>query len=358
VKSFLSLLIILLILVGTAVTMSKLVINKIITDLNAPVVSSATPTPEPPAVITKKPSSSLFVPYWTVPVSFENETYDQLIYFGISIGKEGINTEEAGYNNLSKFQKATVGRETLLTLRMLDSVLNFKVLDDKNLQQKVIKETLALKDQYGFDGIVLDLEISALPLPKTIEKISGFIKAFYQEAHKQNTYFAVAMYGDTFYRVRPFDAPTIAKYSDQVMIMAYDFHKARGNPGPNFPLRGKETFGYDFMTMIDSFLSFFPAEKITVISGLYGYDWIVDGSNVTVGTAKPLTLHQIRKRVDNCVSCTIVRDKKAEETKIEYEENGEKHIIWFEDHESVKKKQEYLKSKGINSFSSWAYTYF
>jgi spore germination protein len=114
--------------------------------------------------------------------------------------------------------------------------------------------------------------------------------------------------------------------------------------------------------LTDDFLKLIPSDKITIIFGLFGYDWQVDDKGNATQPAQALTLLQIKQKfIDQCAfsECAWKKDKDSAETTVSYTDNdGKKHIIWFEDMESVKQKQEFLKTKGINSFSYWAYSYF
>jgi len=114
--------------------------------------------------------------------------------------------------------------------------------------------------------------------------------------------------------------------------------------------------------MTDDFLRVMKAEKVTVIFGIFGYDWEVSEKGQALQQAKALTFSQIKQKfIDKCefAKCVVVRDKEAGETQISYTDKGNKdHIVWFEDMESIKQKKEYLQQRGINSFSYWAYSYF
>lgn len=339
--------------------------NKVKEDIAQPVHSTLSPTLSPTLSVRKNATerTSLFVPYWTLPKrAIDEENIDQLIYFGITPDKEGINTNDAGYINLSKFSRVANGADSLLTLRMLDSTTNLAILKDTKLAQQVISQTITTAKQNDFSGIVLDLELSALPFDSTITRINNFIAEMHKQAKSSNLSFSVLLYGDTFFRIRPFDVKTIAKNTDRVMVMAYDFHKARGNPGPNFPLDGRESYGYDFKKMVDDYLRFVPAEKLTVVFGLFGYNWMVDEKQKTVGTGESISYSKIQADfLTDCQykDCFVSRDSTSEETKIAYTDKDDKpHIVWFEDPVSVKKKQEYLKIRGINSYSIWAYSYY
>lgn len=348
-------------LVALSVNIAK---NKVRQDLRKTAVFSASPTltPQLDLKATGKGSKSIFVPYWTlgrVPIAKE---YTQVIYFGITPTLTGINTSDPGFTSLETFKEEAGDREKFLTLRMLENSNNFKIIESKSIRSKVIKETLQLAKDEGFDGVLLDLEVSVIPFESVTKNIATFIEEFASAARKQNLKFTIAIYGDTYYRLRPFDVRTIGKNADMVMIMAYDFHKARSNPGPDFPLRGKEKYGYDFQTMISNFTKDVPSEKIAVIFGLFGYDWPVDESGKGTETATPLSYYEISEKfLKSCTEkdCVITRDPVSSETIITYTDaENKKHVVWFEDPVSVKQKEEYLKKRGINNISFWSHSYF
>lgn len=303
-----------------------------------------------------KETKLLFVPYWgqtqeRIPDSFGEE----LVYFGIAPGSDGIDKEEPGYMGLARFEAISEGRDTLLTLRMIDQNMSFPILKDKPRQKKIIDESIAIAKQYNFEGIVLDLEISSLPFASVTEQMNSFVEEFSKAAKKENLTFSMMFFGDTFFKLRPYDVTVLRQYLDIVFVMAYDFHKANANPGPNFPFP-------DFTLMVQDFLNIVPKEKLVIVFGMFGYDWEIDEHNKSVEQARAVTLTVAKKQfLDQCIfrNCKVLRDEKSKETTVTYiDKNGDKHIVWFEDEESVAKKTEFLKEKGINSVGFWAYSYF
>lgn len=318
-------------------------------------------------------SKSIFVPYWSLDSdSLDISQYDSLIYFGIAPNYEGINKQDAGYNGLPAFAKASAGKEKFLTLRMIDDEINIFVLENKVVQKKIIDETLDISKENKFAGVVLDFEIVNYLNPDLTRKINDFVQQFYSEINKNYRKFFITIYGDTFFRKRPYDLSFLAKNSDGIMVMAYDLHKSRGEPGPNFPYDSGAKYQYNFKTMISDFLRFVPEEKMTVIFGMFGYDWLVDEKKRPIRQAEALSLNEIEKKfIEKCEfkNCVIKRDNISKETEINYvvssttpdEENIYRidyHIVWFEDEESVKIKTEYLQEQGIANISYWAQGYF
>ncbi|HUQ85594.1 MAG TPA: glycosyl hydrolase family 18 protein [Candidatus Limnocylindrales bacterium] len=346
----------------------KVVRQNVKNDLAAP-VSLPSPTPIQTSIKNVKGvrsadiKKSIFVPYWGLNGEDIEDKYDSYLYFGVVPTRSGINKKEAGYIGIDKFLKVTPkSSEKKLVIRMLDPDITFPVLKDTAAQKVVIRDSLRIAIEHGFSGVVLDLEVSAVPFDSLIKQINEFSKLFYEESKDKDLGFAIMFYGDTFYRIRPFDIKALSANADEFLIMSYDFSKSRGNPGPNFPLRGKEVYGYDMTTMIDDFSRYLPDEKTTIVFGLYGYDWEVDDKGNAVGTGEAKSYQKISKEfLGKCEykECSVKSKNDSRETEIRYTDSeNKKHIVWFEDMESVSAKQNFLKAKGISNFSFWAYSYF
>lgn len=200
------------------------------------VVNAPTPTPRQPAEKTETQKTYLFVPYWSLTNTEIIESDQQiLVYFGVAADEAGLRRNEDGYKKLLAFSESAGDKDKLLTIRMLDSDANFTILKNKIMQQKIIDQSIELAKRDGYGGIVMNLELSALPFESLTKQISEFNDLFYQQVKEESLQYFVTTYGDSFYRVRPFDIKQLSRNSDGIFIMAYDFHKARGNPGPNFP---------------------------------------------------------------------------------------------------------------------------
>jgi spore germination protein YaaH len=118
--------------------------------------------------------------------------------------------------------------------------------------------------------------------------------------------------------------------------------------------------------MINHYLTIVPADKLTIVFGMFGYDWITDIKGQTSGTATSISLNEIlQKYIYKCdwENCVFKRDPEAAQAKIDYVDSSSAsyliyHTIWFEDQKSVDQKKAFLKQKGIGSVAYWAYGYF
>ncbi len=306
-------------------------------------------------------SKSVFVPYWNIDDTENLAEYDSVIYFGISVNENGVNREDQGFANLQKFVDSTNDSKQYLTVRMLNTETNLAILESNEAQKQVIADVISVANEYGFEGVVLDLELSVIPFSNVKDNISLFISLFSDELQLQDLAFDVTLYGDTYYRGRPYDVEKIASKVDNILIMAYDFHKSRGEPGPNFPFSGQKIYGYDFQQMISDFTKDVPSEKITVIFGMFGYDWTLGSQGLPLTSATAFTLADAQEGfIPTCEysACNVIRDTESKEMKGSYiDDEDYKHEIWFEDEESVDIKTNYLKEQGIGAISYWTWGY-
>ena len=320
------------------------------------------PSPHP-TIAKKQGKQSLFVPYWTIGTGLvAAEEYDELIYFGIAPSETGIDKTDAGFSVLTTFIKTGGKQKKILTIRMTDSRTNSAVLENREWQNRIATEAARIAKDNAFDGVLLDFELASLSFDSVIKKISDFTTTVEKAVKAENLTFGITIYGDTFYRLRPYNVSQLQQSADKVYIMMYDFSKARENPGPNFPLSGKDSYGYDVVTMITDFSNIVPKEKITVVFGMFGYDWPVDKAGKSTQNATSISFNEAQQKfITKCVpaNCVVKRDEKSGELRAEYDDiNGIHHVVWFEDTESVEKKKEYLLKNGITSFAFWAYSYF
>jgi len=305
--------------------------------------------------------TSIFIPYWALGQGdYMNSSYDAYYYFGITVDQNGVIKTDPGYTGLAQFNCPKT-KKCYLVIRMLDNEINKKILTDVNMQKLIIQQSLDIADTYSFTGIALDLELSGIFNDEVTKQINSFVQSYYTSAKKNYKMFSFIVYGDNYYRKRPFDIKFIGTVSDEIMIMAYDFHKSYGEPGPNFSFNEKDKYNYDFMQMISDFSADISSEKLSVIFGMYGYDWTLNAQGLPLKRREAVTVNQMRQfpKSNSQLPITNFQDTISKEKKIEYiDAKNFKHVIYYEDEGSAAIKSEYLLKQGIGSTSYWAYGYF
>ncbi len=232
------------------------------------------------------------------------------------------------------------------------------MLDDTKYQNTVISQSLQTAQTYGFSGIVVDFEYNALPFPSVFSNITALISNFAQQTHKDHLSYGEVLYGDIFYRLRPYDVASIGKQTDMIYILAYDLHKANGDPGPNFPM--DDPNDYTFPQMVADFSGKLPLNKITLVFCMFGYDWQVDNSGKAMESATAVSNQDIQQEyVNTChfASCTV--QQTSEGVAVHYtDKQKQKHIVWFDDTDTLQMKKKFLLQNRIGNIGYWAYGYF
>lgn len=173
----------------------------------------------------------IFVPYWSFTKNIVTDSENSLIYFGLGVNEEGLELEDDGFDKLEDFVDFTPNAtERIMAIRMTDKNVNAQILKNPLMQEKIASTASKLAKEFEFDGVLLDYETSAFGFDTTTNNITSFFTLFGDSAKKDGLKFYVTLYGDTFFRARPYDVKKIGELADKVLIMSYDFSKSRGNP--------------------------------------------------------------------------------------------------------------------------------
>lgn len=304
--------------------------------------------------------------YWVDFKNIDLSNYNKLLYFGVAPTLQGEIAKDQGFVKLNGFVSSFYSFEKGLIVRMVDKNLNSQFLKKSEVWESFLKELYKLAKERGFSEISFDIELSSFQ-----EDLKEPLTEFLKKAKELNTYgfkLSFIAYADSFYRNRPFDFEKISRLVDKVYLMAYDFTKTISEPGPNFPLE-KGKWGYSLLQAVDDFSQYFEKDKITVIFGMYGKDWLMNPDKTPLGKAKVLTLNQIKKKyLDICTpnKCVVKLDPVAKEKELnivfsEMQDNKAilyPRVVWFEDEETVKEKKKALKEKGVSNFCYFALGYY
>ncbi len=314
---------------------------------------------------TRATSWGTFVPYWS---KLEDYSRNPIVstpiknayYFGVTLNHDGsINTNDSGYSRLSSFSHQS-GIQSYLVVRLLNQDVLDVILHNSKIAKKAAITSSQLAKNQGFDGILLDLEYSSLPTAETKKQITTTIALFAAEAKNRSLLIGATFFGDTFYRSRPYDIKKLSKTLDEIVIMAYDYHKSKSLPGPLFPFEGQE-YGYSFKIMLNDFLRYADPEKITIAYGLYGYQWRVDSKNrpIKPAVAKPYRIVVTALAECSSPNCTKYIDPKSQEVFVNTKNDDNSWSqLYSESPDSIKTKANYAQQMGITKALLWAHGYY
>jgi hypothetical protein len=116
-----------------------------------------------------------------------------------------------------------------------------------------------------------------------------------------------------------YDYGELAKYADQIVLMAVDFHWTTSDPGPIVMLS-------DLRNVLNEVRTYdIPGTRLAVESALYGYDWTLNraGHRLAGTKAATVTATDIARRG------WVKTGSKDGETYYEYTAGGQRHAVWF-----------------------------
>ena len=119
-----------------------------------------------------------------------------------------------------------------------------------------------------------------------------------------------------------YDYGELAKYADQLVLMAIDFHWARSDPGPIATMADIE----NVLARVRAYQ--IPDAQLAVELAAYGYDWTVDeaGHRLPGTEATSVTATSIARQ-----HWTMAGSRDGE-SYYEYTARGHHHVVWFAGH--------------------------
>lgn len=223
------------------------------------------------------------------------ENYTVFIQTGIKIDSKGSirleNNFLKNYRILKKQNKPIYPMVAFLSVSA-----GKEILSSESIRKQTIQNLLHWIQKNNIEGIHLDLEY--LP-PDYSNLLGAFLKEFYSEKPEGVT-ISMALFPPLFFKKEwsDFHSPkNINKYLDFIVLMSYDYHNAKTEPGP--------VTSIDYSKKnIEALLKYFPAKKIWLGIPLYGY-YYTDGKGGKVismkGGAKLKETNDYRRDVSGCV---------------------------------------------------------
>lgn len=343
-----------------------------------------------------------FAPYWTID-RLNNVDFDvlsTLAYFDIPIKQNGeLDRESRGYKTFTSpaatqlFQKAhRANTRVVATFTQMDNSQIKSFLNDPNAQARAIIEASEEVKSRGIDGANIDFELVGDPGSVYRDKFSSFVAEFTQMMHREvpSSRVTVSVYAASARDPKLYDISSLARVSDGVFMMAYDFATTGARYAqPTAPLYGYKdgVYWYDVSSAVDDFLSLMPSNKLVLGVPWYGYNYAVYTPEINAETHKgyyvysyTLTKKGKKKLVRSFVkpqsqvqTYSLAEEKiKAdlpgmEQFKTGWDEAGKVgyrayysqkdkawRMIFIEDTKSLGIKYDFVKEKGLGGVGMWA----
>src|SRR5258708_2529373 len=269
----------------------------------------------------------------------------------------------------------------------MDNASINSLMDSKDAQNTTINDAIKEVKSAGIDGVNIDFEYVGNPGDDYKNKFSEFVYNFVQKLHREvpNSRLTVSVYASSVKDPKIYDIPRIAKYSDGIFMMAYDFATSTSDEAiPTAPLYGHKEgkYWYDVATAVEDFLKIMPSNKLILGVPWYGYNYPVNSPSVKASVNKGYyTYYWYRYRryseyhSNSSVAQTytfandLIKESNTSIEKITTEcdqygqvgykayydsDSGTWRMIFLEDAKSMSIKYDFAKSKNLAGVGIWA----
>jgi len=247
---------------------------------------------------------------------------------------------EAAWNRRS-VPLATI---TNLTATGFSHELTSATLNNPSTRQNLINNIYSLVITKGYAGVNIDFEGN---FSEDRDIFSTFLSELGEQLHAAGLLLTVAVPPKTSEGIPwllGYDYGAIGAVVDFMFIMAYDWHHMASEPGPVAPIN-------EVRNTIEFALERMDRRKVILGVPFYGYDWALPYN--------PGVLSQAISN-QNAVNIAMSQDSPihySEEYKSPYfyyvDEQGQNHIIWFEDARSIAEKFLLVREYQLLGTGAW-----
>ncbi len=219
------------------------------------------------------------------------------------------------------------------------------ILASEELQERLIGNILAELHSKRYYGVNMDIEYIA---PEDREVYNAFLERLAQRLHDEGyilvTALAPKLSADqpgVLYEAHDYAAQ--GRIADYVILMTYEWGYTFGPPLAVSPLN-------EVRRVLDYAVTEIPPEKILMGMPNYGYDWTLPFMRGTparsIGLSEAVELAQQ-------YGVEIQYDETAQAPFFYYTDNGQQHIVWFDDPRSIEAKLKLIDEYGLAGASYW-----
>jgi len=216
-------------------------------------------------------------------------------------------------------------------------------------QRKMIANVSYLVSSRNLDGVNIDFEPTEGMDKEARDGFTRLIKNLEIELKKQNpnAHLSIDTYLSSGSEQGLFDLPKLVPSLDAVVIMGYDMHTPKGDPGPLAAMGGQANIiGY-----VQNYLEKIPSNKIILAVPYYGYDW---PTNDKEADGKGIPYAQIAEAVK---TTSFTWDENSQTPYYTYIENGTPRIVHYDNLRSLGIKYDFINDKNLKGVGIWALGY-
>lgn len=225
-----------------------------------------------------------------------------------------------------------------------------KIMSTPESRSLVVKQILDIVEREGYDGVNIDFEYLKA---SDRERFNLFAKELYSnlKAKGKTLSFSLPVKTEKADWWPGYDFKTLGKYSDFIVLMAYDKNPASPEPQS----------GIDWVEdVVDYAIARIPAHKVVLGIGYYGYDWSLQGRHTVLPAKNGMTYSGIvfAEELKQKYGLDLNMDPKSGMAFGTYiDDKGISHQIWMESDVSVDAKAKLVIRKGLKGVGIWRLGY-
>ncbi len=242
------------------------------------------------------------------------------------------------------------GVQPLMTLtNEVDGIFSTEVLSailaDEAYSDGLIDSILTELETKGYYGLNLDMEYIA---PADREKYNAFLENLSVRLH-ENDYILLTAVAPKYSADQPgllyeaHDYAAQGQFADYVIVMTYEWGYTYSPPMSVQPIE-------EVRKVLDYAVTEIPSEKILLGMPNYGYDWTLPYTRGTAASGIGLTAAADLAIKNNS---EILYDEATQTPYFYYTDNGIRHVVWFDDAQSISAKLELINEYNLAGASWW-----
>jgi spore germination protein YaaH len=330
-----------------------------------------------------------YLQYWTLDKIkyFQLDKLTDIAYFGLNINADGTfrkviddGTGDPGYDTWRNSEELTnlIEKVKPYNTRMAVTIISHSDdISDKFLACRTCWDTFltSLYSELDYRKVInvnLNFEYVELTTTETAQKyteFTDFVNRGIKSKYGEKAFLVVATFADSLVKARVTNIESIAKVSDGLFIMGYDFHHSNSNnAGPVSPLGGIGTQSdYDIQTMVKDYLTVADSSKLIMGLPYYGYNWVVEKEEDLAkrvpgddenGFSQSQTYSDIMDTILK-VKPEVKWNELSQSPYFTYTspDTGAIRQVYYEDVKSLKLKYELAKNSKFGGVGMWALGY-
>jgi len=323
--------------------------------------ATAPPVAEPAALTqspTVKPHEVFsFLPYWTLADVAASSLADAstVAYFSLDVNADGsVDRSGPGWEGFTSAELVNAvnqahsdGDRVVLSVTCFSQASLDAITHSSTAATRLASDLSSLVAGEQMDGVNFDFEgIGSADRAGLVSLISEATARLRQvDPHWQITIdtYASAVDGGGF-----FDAQALAPVVDAIFVMAYDMND-RNTPSPTAPLTGP---GYTDDSVVSSWSSQIPADKVILGIPFYGYAWPTAGPALgaaATGSEFPLSYSQIETS-----GHPVYWDSMTDNPWTSWQSDSQWYQAFFDDSTSIAMKASAASADGLLGVGIWA----